>query len=33
LVLDELKVLGEALHQWAAMLGLLVRFCHSIVTE
>jgi len=30
---DELKVLGEALHQWAAILGLLVRFCHSIVTK
>jgi hypothetical protein len=33
LALDELKVLGEALHQWAAIPGLLVRFCHSIVTE
>jgi hypothetical protein len=30
---DELKVLGEALHRRAAILGLLVRFCHSIVTE
>jgi hypothetical protein len=33
LALDELKVLGEARHQWAAILGPLVRFCHSIVTE
>jgi hypothetical protein len=33
LVSEELKVLGEAPHQWATMLGLLVRFCHSIVTE
>ena len=33
MVLDELKVLGDAPHLWAAILGLLVRFCHSIVTE
>jgi hypothetical protein len=33
LALDEVKVFGEALHQSAAILELLVRFCHSTVTE